>query len=261
MDAKRQTALITGASSGLGAEFARELAKQGFDLVIAARRTDRLRVLAQELKTAFGTKVTVFEADLSKARAAQGLAISIGNIEIDYLVNNSGFGHIGSFAEEDLQSITDELAVNITALTQLTRIYLPGMIERKRGTIINIASTAAYQPIANMAVYAASKSYVLAFTEALWGEVQGTGVKVLALSPGGTATEFFEVAGGRAMGGKLAKPQDVISTAMVALAKTKNPPSVVVGAVNRFTAALVRFVPRKSVIAMTKNIMKSVPKK
>lgn len=263
MTVKKQTALITGASSGLGAEFSRELAKQGYDLVIAARRLDRLKALATELETAHGIKVTAIESDLSIPGAAQNLALQIAadkTIQIDYLVNNSGFGHVGAFVDEGLQAMTDELAVNITALTQLTRIYLPGMVERNHGTVINVASTAAYQPLPNMAVYGASKAYVLAFTEALWGEVLGTRVKVLALSPGGTATEFFDVAGGRSMGSRLAKPQDVISTAMAALAQAKNPPSVIVGSANRVTSALVRFVPRKGVIAMAKNVMKSNPK-
>jgi short-subunit dehydrogenase len=131
------------------------------------------------------------------------------------------------------------------------------MIERGRGTIINIASTAAYQPVPNMSVYAATKAYVLSFTEALWGELQGTGVTVLAVSPGGTATEFFDVAGGRSMGGALMTPTQVVTTAMSALEAKSPAPSVIVGAANRVMAMAGRFVPRRYLIAVAKSLMKS----
>ena len=254
MSAQNKTALITGASSGLGVDFARKLAGMGYDLIIAARRLDRLEILATEIEKEFSVKVRVIASDLSKPGAAANLAALIGAVQIDFLVNNSGFGYIGALAEESLDDVGDQIAVNITALTQLTRIYLPGMLARNSGSIINIASTAAYQPIPNMAVYGATKAYVLSFTEALWGEVQGTGVQVLALSPGGTATEFFEVAGGRLAGGKLASPQKVIDIAFAALGARKS--SVIVGALNAVTANAVRFVPRKLVIAMAKKVMR-----
>jgi len=254
---KRPTALITGASSGIGAVFAREYASRGHDLVIAARRTDRLEALAAEITEAHGVSVRVIASDLSVPGAAKKLATAVGKTPIDVLVNNSGWGHIGAFAIEDLDGIADEINVNVTALTQLSRLLVAPMIERGRGTIINIASTAAYQPVPNMSVYAATKAYVLSFTEALWGELQGTGVTALAVSPGGTATEFFQVAGGRAMAGGLMTPAQVVATAMSALDAKSPPPSVIVGSSNRLTAMAGRFVPRRMLISVAKTLMKS----
>lgn len=261
MRERKQTALITGASSGIGAEFARRLAAQGYELIIAARRIDRLNALAAELLREHDTKVTVVRADLAKPGAATMLASYIrasATPEIDVLINNSGFGHIGEFAEEDLQSMADEINVNITALTQLSRIYLPGMIARNRGTIINIASTASYQPLPNMAVYAATKHYVRAFTEALWGEVHGTNVKVLAVSPGPTETEFFEIAEGHALGNKLATVKQVVDVALKEVSESgMNRPSVVVGGKNGFLAFAARILPRSLVIKVSKKMLKS----
>jgi len=257
MAEKRQTALITGASSGIGAVFAREYASRGYDLVIAARRTDRLDALAAEITAAHGVSVRVIASDLSVPGSAQKLATAVGKTSIDVLVNNSGWGHIGPFAAEDRDGMADEINVNIVSLTQLSRLFVAPMIARGRGTIINIASVAAYQPIPNMAVYAATKAYVLSFTEALWGELQGTGVTALAVSPGGTATEFFDVAGGRAMAGGLMTPAQVVATAMSALDSASPPPSVIVGSSNRILALAGRFVPRRMLISVAKNLMKS----
>lgn len=182
MTTQRPTALITGASSGIGAVFAREYAARGFDLVIAARRTDRLDELASEIVATHQVTVRVIKSDLSAPGAAAQLAKAVDSTPIDVLVNNAGWGHIGSFASEDLDGIAAEIHVNVLALTQLSRLFVAPMVERGHGTIINIASTAAYQPVPNMAVYAATKAYVLSFTEALWGELQGTGVTALAVS-------------------------------------------------------------------------------
>jgi short-subunit dehydrogenase len=257
MNDKRPTALVTGASSGIGAAFAREYASSGYDLVIAARRTDRLDALAAEITAAHGVSVRVIASDLSLPGAAKKLATEVGKTPIDVLVNNSGWGHIGPFADEDLAGMADEINVNIVALTQLSRLCVAPMIKRGRGTIINIASTAAYQPVPNMSVYAATKAYVLSFTEALWGELQGTGVVALAVSPGGTATEFFEVAGGRPIGSALMTPTQVVATAMSALDAKSPAPSVIVGAANRVMAMAGRFVPRRMLISVAKTLMKS----
>jgi hypothetical protein len=250
-------ALITGASSGIGQVFAREYAARGYDLIIVARRKDRLKALASDITESHGVKVTVLAADLSVPGSAEKLAKSVGATPVDVLVNNAGWGHIGSFASEDLSGIVDEINVNVIALTQLSRLFVGQMIERGRGTIINIASTAAYQPVPNMAVYAATKAYVLSFTEALWGELQGTGVSALAVSPGGTATEFLDVAGGRAMGSALMTPEQVVATAMTALQSSSPAPSVIVGSQNRFLARAGRFVPKRQLIAVAKTLMKS----
>ena len=257
MAEKRPTALITGASSGIGAVFAREYASRGHDLVIAARRTDRLDALAAEITAAHDVSVRVIASDLSVAGAAQKLATAVGKTPIDVLVNNSGWGHIGAFAGEDLDGMANEINVNIVSLTQLTRLLVAPMLERGHGTIINIASTAAYQPVPNMSVYAATKAYVLSFTEGLWGELQGTGVTALAVSPGGTATEFFEVAGGRPMGASLMTPTQVVATSMSAIDAKSPAPSVIVGAANRVMAMAGRFVPRRTLISVAKRLLKS----
>jgi short-subunit dehydrogenase len=257
MNEKRPTALITGASSGIGVAFAREYASRGYDLIIAARRTDRLNKLAAAITKDTGVAVKVVASDLSVPNSAAKLAKAVGATPVDVLVNNAGWGNIGPFSDEDLTSMVDEINVNVIALTQLARLFVGPMIERGRGTIINIASTAAYQPVPNMAVYAATKAYVLSFTEALWGELQGTGVTALAVSPGGTATEFFEVAGGRAMAGGLMTPAQVVATAMSALDAASPAPSVIVGSSNRLTAMAGRFVPRRMLISVAKTLMKS----
>lgn len=257
MNAKRPTALITGASSGIGVVFAREYASRGYDLIIAARRTDRLNKLAAAITKDTGVTVKVVASDLSVPNSAAKLAKAIGSTPVDVLVNNAGWGNIGPFSDEDLTSMADEINVNVIALTQLARLFVGPMIERGRGTIINIASTAAYQPVPNMSVYAATKAYVLSFTEGLWGELQGTGVTALAVSPGGTATEFFEVAGGRAMAGGLMTPAQVVATAMSALDASSPAPSVIVGARNRVMAIAGRFVPKRLLIAAAKTLMQS----
>lgn len=250
------TALITGASSGIGAEFARRYAERGFDLVLAARRTDRMQALADELAKAHGTQSRVIAADLSLPGAAEALANQI-DIEIDVLVNNSGFGHIGPFDLEDFHSIADEINVNIVSLTQLSRIYFPMMKARGSGAIINIASTASYQPISNMAVYAASKAYVLNFTEALWGEAQGTGVKVLAVSPGPTETEFFKIAEGHSLDKKILTSAQVVDTAFAGLAANHKKPSVIVGGKNALMAFVAKLAPKRIVISVGKKMLKS----
>ena len=251
------TALITGASSGIGDAFAREFAARGANLIIVARRGDRLEKLAKDIRALHSVEVTVIESDLSTPDSAAQLAKKIGSTQVDILVNNAGFGHIGRVAEEDLTLLTEEITLNVLTLTQLTTLFVAGMVARNTGTIINVASTAAYQPIPNMAIYAATKAYVLSFTEALWGELEGTGVTALALSPGGTATEFFEVAGGRVAGGALAPISDVIDTAFDALEKKKSPPSAVVGKSSRVMTGLQRFVPRTTIIRLAGRIFMS----
>lgn len=256
MTSTRRTALITGASSGLGAEFARRMASDGFDLILVARRLDRLDALSRELESAHGIMVRNIKADLARPNAAAALAQEVGETQIHTLVNNAGFGHIGPFVNENLNAMGDEIALNVGTLTQLTRIYLPKMIERGEGAVINVASTAAYQPIPNMAVYGATKAYVLSFTEAIWGETRGTGVNVLAVSPGPTETEFFGVAEGKSIGKTMATPAEVIDTALAAVARGTHP-SVIVGRKNSIQAAVAKIVPRKMVLKVAGNMMKS----
>lgn len=192
----RPVALVTGASSGIGAALARELAKDGHDLVLTARRTEPMQALAAEFG-AQGTGAVVIAADLAEPGAAAGLAgeIAARGLAVDVLVANAGLGGAGRFDQSDPVRIGEMLNVNIVALTELTRLLLPGMVARRRGRVMLVASTAGFQPGPGMAVYFATKAYVLSFGEAIAWELRGTGVTVTTLCPGATATEFFAVAG------------------------------------------------------------------
>ena len=191
----RPLALVTGASGGLGAELARELARRGHDLVLAARSVAPMEALAAELQ-AGGAVATVIAADLGKPGAAATLAHDIASrgLVVDVLVNNAGLGALGRFDRIDPARIGEVVQVNIVALTELTRLLLPGMVARGRGRIMLVASIAGYQPGPRMAVYFASKAYVRSLGEALAQELKGSGVTVNVLCPGATATGFFEVA-------------------------------------------------------------------
>jgi len=196
MTSKGQTALITGASAGIGRELARLAARDGQNLVLVARRRDRLDELAGELTAAHGVQVTVLPADLGAPGAAVGIAQSLtsASITIDCLVNNAGFGTLGPFAETDCARQLEMIDVNVGSLVELCRLFLPGMIARKRGRILNVASVAGFVPGPYMATYYASKAFVLSFTEALATELRGSSVTVTASCPGPTATEFGSVA-------------------------------------------------------------------
>ncbi|MDT5159594.1 MAG: uncharacterized protein QOH51_3951 [Acidobacteriota bacterium] len=197
MSEKKMTALVTGASGGIGLELARLFAADGHDLVLVARSEDKLSRLAEELKLKHGTAARVLAADLARREAPQEIfeELQQEGIHVDALVNNAGIGSYGLFAEIDLKSELELLQVNIVALTHLTKLFLPMMIERRRGYVCNVASTAAFQPGPLMAVYYASKAYVLSFSEALANECEATGVRVSALCPGPTETGFVAAAG------------------------------------------------------------------
>ena len=185
-------ALITGASAGLGVDFARQLSAKGIRLVLVARRKDRMDALAKELGNARAIGI-----DLGDAGAADRLMADLAEHgeQVELLVNNAGFGLTGRFAELDGKRQRQMIDLNCGALVELAHAVLPGMLERKSGAILNVASTAAFQPGPGMAVYFATKAFVLSFSEALHEEVKGQGVRVSALCPGPTATEFGEVAG------------------------------------------------------------------
>jgi short-subunit dehydrogenase len=238
----KRVALITGASAGLGVEFARQLHKRGHSLVLAARRNDRLSKLAKELGDARAVAI-----DLSKKDAAARLAADIdaAGEEVELLVNNAGFGLIGQFAQLDAGRLRQMIDLNVGTLTDLCRAFAPGMIARKRGGIINVASTAAFQPGPRMAVYFATKAYVLSFTEALHEELKPHGIKVSCLCPGPTRTEFGEVAGfgGNGLFDRVAmRPPEVVQAGLDGL--EKNRAVVVPGWINKVTAASSRFAPR-----------------
>jgi short-subunit dehydrogenase len=237
-----KVALITGASAGIGEEFARQLSKRGHRLVLAARRKDRLETLARELGNA-----RAVTSDLSKKDAAAKLIANLDEAgeQVDMLINNAGFGLIGRFAELDGKRERQMIDLNVGALTDLCRIVAPQMIQRESGAILNVASTAAFQPAPNMAVYFASKAYVLSFTEALHEELKPHGVSVTCLCPGPTRTEFGEVAGFGGNGifdrfGMAA--ESVVAAGLAGL--EKNRAIVIPGLPNKIGAASTRFVPR-----------------
>lgn len=192
----RPLALVTGASSGIGADLARELAKDGHDLVLSARSVPAMDALAAELET-YGASSVVIAADLATPGAAAELAgtLEARALQIDVLVNNAGLGGVGRFDQMDPQRVSDILMINVVALTELTRLLVPGMVARRRGKVLLVASTASFQPGPRMAVYFATKAYVLSLGEALTHELRSTGVTVTTLCPGATATNFFKVAG------------------------------------------------------------------
>ena len=229
------TALVTGASSGLGEQFAIDLARRGTDLVLVARRLDRLEALAQRLRDDHGVSVVPLSMDLTQPGAAAAVrqALDERGTTISTLINNAGFGATGSFAEATGKSIGDLLAVNVTALAELTHTFLPDLVARGDGALVNLASVAAYQPIPNMSLYAASKAFVLSFTEALAHELRDSGVRVLALSPGSTRTEFYATSNTSERGARFETPPQVVATALRALDARRTPPSVISGRYNR----------------------------
>ena len=241
----KKVALVTGASAGLGVEFARQLSKRGYRLVLAARRKERLEELAKELGKARAVGI-----DLSKSTAAAKLMADIdANGEtVDLLVNNAGFGLIGRFAELDAKREREMIDLNVGALTELCRAVAPAMIKRKSGAILNLASTAAFQPGPKMAVYFATKAFVLSLTEALHEELKPHGVKVSCLCPGPTRTEFGDVAGfgGNGLFDRVAmNAAEVVEAGLEGL--EGNRAVVVTGWLNRIGAASTRFAPRSVV--------------
>lgn len=189
-DAAGRLALVTGASGGIGLEFAKLLAQAGYDLALVARSQAKLDAHAVQLRTQFGINVESVALDLSAPEAARALFETVP--ECDVLVNNAGFATNGKFAEIDEREMLHEMQLDVVTLAHLTRLYLPGMIERGNGKVLNVASTAAFLPGPNMAVYYAAKAFVLSLSEALAEEVRGTGVTVTVLCPGATATGFQE---------------------------------------------------------------------
>ncbi|HEY2389026.1 MAG TPA: SDR family oxidoreductase [Candidatus Binatia bacterium] len=190
-------ALITGASSGIGAEFARQLGRQGKELVLVARRADRLEALGAEITQSGGARCHVIAKDLAQLEAPEQLfaETSKRGLEVDWLVNNAGFGTAGRFVDLPLAKEREEILLNVHCLVALSRVYAPAMVARRRGMIVNVGSIGSFVPTPYMATYAATKAFVLSFSEALATELASTGVGVLALCPGATKTEFQDVAG------------------------------------------------------------------
>jgi short-subunit dehydrogenase len=253
--ARRPLALVTGASRGIGADLARELARDGYDLVLSARTVAPMQALTAELEV-HGANAIVIAADLGQSGAAAGLVSEIESrgLTIDVLVNNAGLGAIGRIDQMDPQRIGDMLQVNVVALTELTRLLLPGMVARRRGKVLLVASTASFQPGPRMAVYFATKAYVLSLGEALAYELRGTGVTVTTLCPGATATNFFAVAGAAEIALRPA-----MSAAEVARrgyrAMKGGRPVVITGLLNRVLAVAGRHAPHSLTLPATSALM------
>jgi uncharacterized protein len=243
-------ALITGASSGIGAEFARRLAGRGMHLVLVARRETVLAELAEELHTRHGTKCELIVGDLSEPDQAGRVIDRVNElgVTIELLVNNAGYGIVGTVEQVDAERVMSMLRLNVGTLTELTYGILPGMVERGHGAIINVASVAAFQPVAYMPAYSATKAYVLHFSEALWAEVYDRGVTIMALCPGVTRTGFFDVAGVPNWLKKQSShtPAQVVKRAMKALEKRRQ--FVVPGWSNYLRALATRLAPRRFVV-------------
>ncbi len=250
--------LLTGASSGIGWELAKIFAERGYSLVLVARREGELQRLAQELRRDHGVEIRVLPKDLERSEAPDEIfdELKKQKIEIDVLVNNAGFGLHGYFHEQDPQKILALLQVNVVALTRLTRLFLEPMLQRAGGQILNVASTAAFQPGPLMAVYYASKAYVLHFSEALDKELSGTGVRVSTLCPGPTESEFQQRAGMENVA--LFQVNHVMDSATVARQAYQGLSSgkrvVVTGWTNRLLSNIVRWAPRNWVLSVVKRI-------
>lgn len=258
-----KTALITGASMGIGAEFARQLAERGMNLVLVARSHDKLKALADELTARHSVTADVIAADLGRAdEVARVIAETAGlGREIHILINNAGFATFGKFGENDPSREAQEIALNVQTLVTLTHAYLPGMLSRKSGGIIQLASVAGFQPVPYMAIYGATKAFVLSFSEALWAETQGSGVKVLAVCPGPVDTPFFDNANKSAseLGmGKMDTAQNVVTTSLKALEKGWS--YVIPGPfMNRAMAFSNRLAPRAAVARIAESMMRPKP--
>jgi short-subunit dehydrogenase len=259
MSHSRPLALVTGASSGIGLELSRVLAREGHDLVLVARREPELAALASELKSRYGADATVVTADLALADGPQRVydAVSAAGLEVDVLVNNAGLGGHGRFWESDADLEQRALAVNIVALHSLTKLFLPGMVGRGRGRVLNVASTAGFQPGPFMAVYYASKAYVLSFTEALAEELSGTGVTATALCPGVVPTGF-QSAAEMSDDLPLLKSPGAKSAEYVANAAYKGMSHgrrrVIPGALNKIGVQAGRISPRTTMVKVTKRL-------
>ncbi|MEZ0393046.1 MAG: SDR family NAD(P)-dependent oxidoreductase [Pseudobdellovibrionaceae bacterium] len=252
-------ALITGASSGIGWELAHVMAAKEWDLILVARTGEKLNELKTELEKKYRIRAQVIPMDLAKPEAALDLFRKTQGFEVEILVNNAGFGDYGAFADADWKRQRDMIQVNIMALTELTHLFLPSMIQRKSGKILNVASTAAFQPGPLMSVYYATKAFVLSFSEGLYEELQGTGVSVTALCPGPTKSGFQQAAN---MGNvalfettPLPSSRDVALYGYRALMQRK--PVAIHGTVNKMMASSVRFVPR----AVTRKLVRKLQEK
>jgi len=258
----KNTALITGASNGIGLELAKIHASKGGDLVLVARNKSKLDELKSELEKQFGVSVYTIGKDLSAINSAQEVfeETNMHNIQIDYLINNAGFGDFGMFTETDWDKELQMINLNITTLTLFTKLYLKEMVKRRSGKIMNVASTAAFQSGPTMSVYCATKAYVLSFTEAVSNEVSDKGITVTALCPGATETGF-QTAGGMDesklfKGKKLPSAKQVADYGYKSMIKGKT--VAIHGIMNNIMSNSIRFMPRAIVLKVSRKILDKV---
>jgi short-subunit dehydrogenase len=239
-----RTALVTGASSGIGTAFVRGLAARGMNVILVARSADRLKQIAAEVASQYGVRADVLTADLSEANAAEKVRVQVESHDwvVDLLVNNAGFATHGFFEAIPIQRDQEQVMVNVAAVVGLTHAFIPGMLRRGGGAVINVASTAAFQPLPFMAVYGATKAFLVVFSHALAEEFRDRNVRVLAICPGPTATNFFEVVGSADVAvGKMRTAEQVVATSLRALEKGRV--VVVDGAVNALSGFFARLLP------------------
>jgi short-subunit dehydrogenase len=258
-----KTALITGASLGIGETFARQLAQQQNNLVLVARSQDKLEALATELTDKYGIVTEVIVKDLTEPDSGKFLfdRLAEKNISIDLLINNAGFGDYGMFSDRPLAKQLEMIQLNIMVLVELTGLFLPIMKQRGSGAIINLSSIAGFQPLPYMSVYAATKAFVLNFTEALWAETKNTGVNILAVCPGPTESEFFQRADfpksfAAKNGGNLTSAEEVVTASLKALEKKQS--TIVTGGIaNQIIVNLPRIVPRDVLVSAVEKQFKN----
>jgi hypothetical protein len=260
MGKSNKTALVTGASAGLGAEFSRLFAADGHDVVLVARRRENLEALAGELEKKHGVRATVLPEDLTDAGAPERIVKTLGerSIDVEFLVNNAGFGTSGPFARADVGRELAMVAVNITTLVHLTRLLLPPMIARNSGRILNIGSTAGFLPGPFMAGYYASKAFVNSFTEALAYELRGSGVTATVSCPGATLTEFATVAGNdksRLFQTAAMQAQEVAAHGYRAMMRGR--PMAIAGLRNQLSIQSLRMAPRAMAVALSASLNKT----
>ena len=253
-----QTALVTGASAGIGVDLAECFARDGYDLILTARSQSGLNEVAGRLAGAHGVKTHAISQDLGAIGGGSALAeqIKARGLDVDVVVNNAGYGHAGALTSSDLQTQIGMIDLNVRALVELTYLYWDGMLKKGRGGVLNVASTAAFQPGPLMANYYASKAYVLSFSEAMWEEARGTGVHVSCLCPGPTVSKFRERAGtGKTRLARVSKAVPSMPVAREGYEGWKrNKRVVVTGAQNAFQAGLVKYIPREQLLKMVKRI-------
>ena len=254
---ERNWALITGASSGIGEAFAKHFAQEGWNVVLIARSLDKLNLLADSLKKANSVETMVMQADLSLPKAPHEIyeEIKAREIHVHALVNNAGFGAVGPFTQIDVSRQLEMIDVNVKALLALTHLFLPLMIERKSGFVINVSSTASFQPVPYLATYAATKAFVTIFSEALWSECHGTGVKIINLCPGRTKTNFGVVASQKESVNDIRPTQtseEVVNFAFRAMHGRK--PTLVTNSFDNALRFMERFVSRKWVALIARQL-------